>query len=67
MLVPEMIQEDCTAEKLAEKLIPYLEQNESAVRNRHVLIQRFINLHKMIQCDADQQAAQAVIELLEAE
>ena len=67
MLVPEMIQEDCTAEKLAEKLIPYLEQNESAVQNRHVLIQRFINLHKMIQCDADQQAAQAVIELLEAE
>ena len=66
MLVPEMIQEDCTAEKLAEKLIPYLEQNESAVQNRHVLIQRFINLHKMIQCDADQQAAQAVIELLEA-
>ena len=65
MLVPEMIQEDCTAEKLTEKLIPYLEQDESAVQNRHVLIQRFTELHQKIQCDADKQAAQAVIDLLE--
>ena len=65
MLVPEMIQEDCTAEKLTEKLIPYLEQDESAVQNRHVLIQRFTELHQQIQCDADKQAAQAVIDLLE--
>ena len=65
MLVPEMIQEDCTAEKLTEKLIPYLEQDESAVQNRHVLIQRFTDLHQQIQCDADKKAAQAVIDLLE--
>ena len=65
MLVPEMIQEDCTAEKLTETLIPYLEQDESAVQNRHVLIQRFTDLHQQIQCDADKQAAQAVIDLLE--
>ena len=65
MLVPEMIQEDCTAEKLIEKLAPYLEQDESAVQNRHVLIQRFTDLHQQIQCDADKQAAQAVIDLLE--
>ena len=65
MLVPEMIQEDCTAEKLTETLIPYLEQDESAVQNRHVLLQRFAELHQMIQCNADQQAAQAVIDLLE--
>ena len=65
MLVPEMIQEDCTAEKLTETLIPYLEQDESAVQNRHVLIQRFTELHQQIQCDADKQAAQAVIDLLE--
>ncbi len=65
MLVPEMIQEDCTAEKLTEKLTPYLEQDESAVQNRHVLIQRFTDLHQQIQCDADKQAAQAVIDLLE--
>ena len=60
-----MIQEDCTAEKLTEKLTPYLEQDESAVQNRHVLIQRFTELHQQIQCDADKQAAQAVIDLLE--
>ena len=65
MLVSEMIQEDCTAGKLTEKLIPYLEQDESAVQNRHVLIQRFTDLHQQIQCDADKQAAQAVIDLLE--
>ena len=65
MLVPEMIQEDCTAEKLIEKLAPYLGQDESAVQNRHVLIQRFTELHQKIQCDADKQAAQAVIDLLE--
>ena len=66
MLVPEMIQEDCTAEKLIEKLAPYLGQDESAVQNRHVLIQRFTDLHQQIQCDADKQAAQAVIDLLES-
>ncbi|WP_386697072.1 lipid-A-disaccharide synthase [Lonepinella sp. MS14436] len=65
MLVPEMIQEDCTPEKLAEKLSVYLDQTESAVQNRQVLIQRFTELHQFIQCDADSQAAQAVVDLLE--
>ncbi|MGC6405371.1 lipid-A-disaccharide synthase [Bisgaard Taxon 45] len=65
MLVPELIQEECTAEKLAEKLAVYLSQEESALRQRHALIQRFTDLHKLIQCDADKQAAQAVVELLE--
>ncbi|MCK3658663.1 lipid-A-disaccharide synthase [Pasteurellaceae bacterium Pebbles2] len=65
MLVPEMVQDECQPEKLAEKLSPYLDQSESAVQNRHILIQRFTELHKLIQCDADSQAAQAVIDLLE--
>ncbi|MGC6407209.1 lipid-A-disaccharide synthase [Bisgaard Taxon 45] len=65
MLVPELIQEECTAEKLAEKLAIYLSQEESALQQRHALIQRFTDLHKLIQCDADKQAAQAVVELLE--
>ncbi|MFZ7199274.1 lipid-A-disaccharide synthase [Avibacterium avium] len=67
MLVPEMIQQDCTAEKLLEKLAPYFSTEESAVQNRHNLVQHFIDLHKMIQCDADKQAAEAVIELLQEE
>ncbi|WP_109079008.1 lipid-A-disaccharide synthase [Aggregatibacter kilianii] len=65
MLVPELIQTECNPANLAEKLSAYLDTNESAVKNRNVLIQRFTELHKMIQCDADQQAAQAVIDLLE--
>ncbi|MBN6073770.1 lipid-A-disaccharide synthase [Aggregatibacter actinomycetemcomitans] len=65
MLVPELIQAECNPANLAEKLSVYLDTDESAVKNRNVLIQRFTELHKMIQCDADQQAAQAVIDLLE--
>lgn len=65
MLVPELIQEDCNPAKLAEKLSLYLSEDKSAVQNRHVLLQRFAELHQRIQCNADQQAAQAVIDLLE--
>ena len=65
MLVPELIQEDCNPTKLAEKLSLYLSEDKSAVQNRHVLLQRFVELHQRIQCNADQQAAQAVIDLLE--
>lgn len=65
MLVPELIQEECNPTNLAEKLAAYLSEEESAVKNRNVLIQRFTELHQLIQCDADKQAAQAVIDLLE--
>lgn len=62
MLVPEMLQEDCTPEKLAEKLALYL--GESAVENRRVLIDRFTALHELVRKNADKQAAQAVVDLL---
>lgn len=62
MLVPEMLQEDCTPEKLAEKLALYL--GESAVENRRVLIERFTALHELVRKNADKQAAQAVVDLL---
>lgn len=65
MLVPELIQQECTPENLAERLTALLSSEESALRKRHQLIQRFTDLHKMIQCDADKQAAQAVVDLLE--
>ncbi|MDY4280460.1 MAG: lipid-A-disaccharide synthase [[Pasteurella] mairii] len=65
ILVPEMIQEECEAEKLAQKMAVYLSQEEDAVQQRHHLIQRFVDLHQLIQCDADKQAAQSVIDLLE--
>ncbi|PJG84136.1 lipid-A-disaccharide synthase [Caviibacterium pharyngocola] len=65
MLVPEMIQEECSAEKLAAQLSRYLDPEKSAVQFRHNLIQCFTDLHKSIQCDADKQAALAVVDLLE--
>lgn len=65
MLVPEMIQEECTPALLAEKLAVYFSTEEAALDHRRVLIQRFTDLHRLIQCGADQQAAQAVIDLLE--
>lgn len=62
MLAPEMLQEECTPEKLAEKLDSYL--GESAVENRRVLIERFTALHELVRKNADKQAAQAVVDLL---
>lgn len=62
MLVPEMIQDDCTPQKLARKMEVYL--GESAVENREVLIGRFTELHRQIRCNADKQAAQAVADVL---
>ena len=51
--------------KLAEQLSQYLGDDESTVKSRSILIQRFTELHKLIQCDADSKTAQAVIDLLE--
>ena len=65
MLVPEMIQEECDPALLAEKLAVYFSTEEAALEHCRVLIQRFTDLHRLIQCGADQQAAQAVIDLLE--
>lgn len=63
MLVPEMLQEQCEPIKLAEKMACYL--GESAVKNRQVLLERFTELHQMVRKNADKQAAQAVIDVLE--
>lgn len=65
MLVPELIQQDCQADNLAQHLLPFLQNNEQALQARHQLIQRFTDLHRLIQLDADQQAAEAVQDLLE--
>ncbi|MDO4626202.1 MAG: lipid-A-disaccharide synthase [Pasteurellaceae bacterium] len=65
MLVPEMIQQDCEPQKLAELLSQYLAQDEIAQEQRSRLLQRFTELHQQIQCNADEQAAQAVVDVLE--
>ena len=65
MLVPELIQEDCNPQRLADELQPYLGNDATAEVKRQAIKQRFSELHKQIQCNADAQAARAVIDLLE--
>ncbi|AKJ43035.1 Lipid-A-disaccharide synthase [Pragia fontium] len=59
-LVPELLQDDCTPDKLATALKPLLNNENNHTR---VLKQTFSELHQSIRCDADRQAAQAVLEL----
>ena len=58
-LVKEFIQQDCQPEQLVESLKSLL-IDEHKVKH---LTQTFLQLHKSIRCNADQQAAEAVLEL----
>lgn len=64
-LVPELIQAECNPENLAWYLGNYLADDTESQKQKNALKQRFTELHKQIQCDADAQAAQAVVDLLE--
>ncbi|MDH3000726.1 lipid-A-disaccharide synthase [Chelonobacter oris] len=64
MLVPELIQEQCQPQNLAQALADYLDESEAAQHRTLVLKRRFTELHRRIRCDADEQAAQAVAEVL---
>ncbi|MGF1836157.1 lipid-A-disaccharide synthase [Photobacterium sanguinicancri] len=57
-LVPELLQENCTPEKLAEQVNHYLSIDNSE------LMAEFNQLHQRIRCNADQKAAQAVLNLI---
>jgi lipid-A-disaccharide synthase len=57
-LVPELLQEDVNPQAMAAKLRPMLEAEP------HALISRFTQLHKTLQLNADQQAANAIQGLL---
>ncbi|OBW91578.1 lipid-A-disaccharide synthase [Gallibacterium genomosp. 3] len=67
LLVPEMIQEQCEPELLAEKLAIYFSKEEQDLRHKAQLQQTFTDLHRSIQQDADKLAAEAVVTLLESE
>ncbi|WP_304164389.1 lipid-A-disaccharide synthase [Lonsdalea britannica] len=58
-LVKELLQNECTPDKLAEALLPWLQDSAQV----HELQETFLHLHQQIRCDADEQAAQAVLEL----
>ncbi len=58
-LVKELLQEKCQPQKLADELLPLLQGSEKV----EALKQTFLHLHESIRCNADEQAAQAVLEL----
>ena len=59
MLVPELIQHECTPANLVEEVSKLLDHDNSE------LITTFTRLHEKIRCNADVQAAEAVAVLLE--
>ncbi|MEC5342410.1 lipid-A-disaccharide synthase [Brenneria populi] len=61
-LVTELLQTDCTADKLAAALMPWLADESKAA----ALQATFLDLHQQIRCNADEQAAQAVLELVKS-
>lgn len=63
-LVPELIQEACNPDNLAWSLNHYLSDDVENQKQKNELKRHFTDLHKLIQCDADAQAAQAVVDLL---
>ncbi|MDG6881319.1 Lipid-A-disaccharide synthase [Phocoenobacter uteri] len=64
-LVPELIQDECNPENLVWHLNSYLAQDSESLKEKNELKQTFTQIHKEIQCDADMQAALAVVELLQ--
>lgn len=58
-LVKELLQDECQPEALAAALAPLLEGGEASLAMHDI----FRALHKEIRCNADQQAADAVLEL----
>jgi len=58
-LVKELLQDECQPEKLAAALKPLLMPGET----RKALLDTFTELHQQIRWNADEQAAQAVLEL----
>jgi lipid-A-disaccharide synthase len=61
MLVPELIQQDATPEKLAEEIGRWLDDGEA----RAALRNRFSMMHEQLRCDASLNAARAIEALLE--
>ncbi|OCG35767.1 lipid-A-disaccharide synthase [Gilliamella sp. Fer1-1] len=57
-IVPELLQQDCTPENITNHIISFLESDNS------ILKETFLSLHNQIRCNADEQAAQAVIDVI---
>ncbi|MCO6545345.1 MAG: lipid-A-disaccharide synthase [Gilliamella sp.] len=57
-IVPELLQQDCTPENIVKRIIPFLEGDNVELK------QTFLSLHNQIRCNADEQAAKAVLDVL---
>lgn len=60
-VVPEILQENATAENLSQAVSDRLNDDELVQQ----LQKTFLDIHKQLKCDANEQAAQAVVNLLE--
>lgn len=61
-IVPELLQEACSPQALADAAQPLLQ----SFSERQALLTTFTNLHQQIRWDADKQAADAVLEVIRA-
>lgn len=59
-LVPEFIQDAATPKNMSAALLDYLDHPEKTV----ILENKFLQIHQQLRCNANQQAAQAVLDLL---
>ena len=59
-LIPELLQQDCVAEKLAAACLRWFGPPQAI----DVLLPRFVELHGQLRCDASARAADAVAELI---
>lgn len=60
-LVPELIQDDCTPQKIAKAVIDMLSKDNSS------LISTFVDIHQSIRCNASERAADAICKLISKE
>ncbi|UPW17137.1 lipid-A-disaccharide synthase [Agarivorans sp. TSD2052] len=58
MIVKEYVQEDCTSDNIVAEISRLLRSDNSK------LLEQFSHLHQQIRCNADQKAAQAVIDVI---
>ncbi|MDU1025310.1 MAG: lipid-A-disaccharide synthase, partial [Leclercia adecarboxylata] len=58
-LVKELLQDECQPQALAAALLPLLANGKTS----HEMHDTFRELHQQIRCNADEQAADAVLEL----
>ncbi|HSW92882.1 MAG TPA: lipid-A-disaccharide synthase [Gammaproteobacteria bacterium] len=61
-LVPEFIQEAATADNMSAALLDYLDHPEKVA----VLEKKFLEIHQTLRCNANEQAAKAVLNLLKS-